>query len=83
MKFKNQGLGVNQEIYSYRVAGCTGRKGIGGGVRPVRVYSTPKSTTNSRARRSEQRKISGKKNSNSDDNKINENSDVTHSNKIN
>ena len=47
-----------------------GENKIGGGVRAVRVHKTPKSTTNSRARRSEQRKIDSNKNSKNND-KIN------------
>ena len=80
---ENERNSKNSKIGKNSVDRSEGEKKIGGGVRSVRVYSTPKSTTNSRARRSEQRKISSKKNSNSDDSKINENSDVTHSNKIN
>ena len=48
-----------------------GENKIGGGVRAVRVHKTPKSTTNSRARRSEQRKIDSDKNS-KNNNKINQ-----------
>ena len=44
---------------------------IGGGVRTTRVHKTPKSTTNSRARRSEQRKIDSNKNS-KDNEKLNQ-----------